>query len=55
MGGEMRQFYMVMGEFDFVGICEAPAIPTNSARTQSESVAGLAVASDGGRDGFLRI
>src|SRR5580693_7206267 len=24
MGGEMRQFYMVMGEFDFVGICEAP-------------------------------
>ena len=30
----------------------ARAIPTNSARTQSESVAGLAVASDGGRDGF---
>ena len=24
MGGEMNQFYMVMGEFDFVGICEAP-------------------------------
>jgi uncharacterized protein with GYD domain len=24
MGGEMKQFYMVMGEFDFVGICEAP-------------------------------
>ena len=24
MGGEMRQFYMVLGEFDFVGICEAP-------------------------------
>jgi len=23
MGGEMKQFYMVMGEFDFVGICEA--------------------------------
>jgi hypothetical protein len=23
-GGEMKQFYMVMGEFDFVGICEAP-------------------------------
>jgi uncharacterized protein with GYD domain len=21
---EMKQFYMVMGEFDFVGICEAP-------------------------------
>ena len=20
----MKQFYMVMGEFDFVGICEAP-------------------------------
>jgi hypothetical protein len=32
----------------------AGAIPTNSARTQSESVAGLAVASDGGRDGFRR-
>ena len=25
MGGEMKQFYMVMGEFDFVGICEAPS------------------------------
>ena len=24
VGGEMKQFYMVMGEFDFVGICEAP-------------------------------
>jgi uncharacterized protein with GYD domain len=24
MGGEMKQFYMVVGEFDFVGICEAP-------------------------------
>jgi uncharacterized protein with GYD domain len=24
MGGEMKQFYLVMGEFDFVGICEAP-------------------------------
>ena len=23
-GGEMKQFYLVMGEFDFVGICEAP-------------------------------
>ena len=23
-GGEMKQFYMVMGKFDFVGICEAP-------------------------------
>ena len=22
MGGEMKQFYMVMGDFDFVGICE---------------------------------
>src|SRR5580693_8508450 len=32
----------------------ARAIPTNSARTQSESVASLAVASDGGRDGFRR-
>jgi uncharacterized protein with GYD domain len=21
----MKQFYIVMGEFDFVGICEAPA------------------------------
>ena len=25
MGGEMKQFYMVLGEFDFVGICEAPS------------------------------
>jgi uncharacterized protein with GYD domain len=24
MRGEMKQFYMVMGDFDFVGICEAP-------------------------------
>jgi uncharacterized protein with GYD domain len=24
MGGEMKQFYVVMGDFDFVGICEAP-------------------------------
>jgi uncharacterized protein with GYD domain len=24
MGGEMKQFYMVMGDSDFVGICEAP-------------------------------
>ena len=24
MGGEMKQFYLVMGEFDFVAICEAP-------------------------------
>ena len=23
MGGEMKHFYMVMGDFDFVGICEA--------------------------------
>ena len=23
MGGEMKQFYMVMGDCDFVGICEA--------------------------------
>ena len=22
-GGEIKQFYMVMGEFDFVGVCEA--------------------------------
>jgi uncharacterized protein with GYD domain len=25
-GGEMKQFYMVMGEFDFVGICEDDAV-----------------------------
>ena len=24
MEGEMKQFYMVLGDFDFVGICEAP-------------------------------
>jgi uncharacterized protein with GYD domain len=24
MGGEMKQLFMVMGEFDFVAICEAP-------------------------------
>ena len=24
MGGEMKQFYMVMGDFDFVAICDAP-------------------------------
>jgi uncharacterized protein with GYD domain len=24
MRGEMKQFYKVMGDFDFVGICEAP-------------------------------
>jgi uncharacterized protein with GYD domain len=24
MGGEMKQLYMMMGHFDFVGICEAP-------------------------------
>ena len=24
MGGEIKQFYMVMGEVDFVVICEAP-------------------------------
>jgi uncharacterized protein with GYD domain len=24
MDGEMKQFYMVMGDFDFVAICEAP-------------------------------
>ena len=24
MGGEMKQFYMVMGGFDFIAICEAP-------------------------------
>ena len=24
MGGEMKQFYMVLGDFDFVGVCEAP-------------------------------
>jgi uncharacterized protein with GYD domain len=23
-GGEMKQFYMVMGDYGFVGICEAP-------------------------------
>jgi uncharacterized protein with GYD domain len=23
MGGEMKRFYMVMGDFDFVAICEA--------------------------------
>ena len=22
--GEMKQFYMVLGDFDFVGICEVP-------------------------------
>jgi uncharacterized protein with GYD domain len=22
MGGEMKQFYMVMGDFDFVAICD---------------------------------
>ena len=26
MGGEMKQFYMVMGEVDFVAICEAIAL-----------------------------
>ena len=24
MGGEMKHFYMVMGDFDFAGICDAP-------------------------------
>ena len=24
LSGSMKQIYMVMGEFDFVGICEAP-------------------------------
>jgi uncharacterized protein with GYD domain len=24
MGGEMKQFNMVIGDFDFVGICKAP-------------------------------
>jgi uncharacterized protein with GYD domain len=24
MGSERKQLYMVVGEFDFVGICEAP-------------------------------
>jgi uncharacterized protein with GYD domain len=24
MGGEMKQFFMVTGEYDFVAICEAP-------------------------------
>jgi uncharacterized protein with GYD domain len=24
MGGEMKQFYLVMGEFDFIAICEGP-------------------------------
>jgi uncharacterized protein with GYD domain len=24
MGGEMKQFYMVLGDCDFVGICETP-------------------------------
>jgi uncharacterized protein with GYD domain len=24
VGGELKHFYMVMGEFDFVAICEAP-------------------------------
>jgi hypothetical protein len=28
MGGEMKQFYMVMGEFDFVGIWEARTTPS---------------------------
>jgi uncharacterized protein with GYD domain len=23
-GGEMKQFYMVLGDYDFVAICEAP-------------------------------
>jgi uncharacterized protein with GYD domain len=27
MGGEMKRFYMVMGDFDFVGICEAQMMP----------------------------
>ena len=28
MGGEMKQFYMVMGEFDFVRICEGRTTPS---------------------------
>jgi uncharacterized protein with GYD domain len=24
MGGEMKQFYMTMGDFDFVAVCDAP-------------------------------
>ena len=27
MGGEMKRFYMVMGDFDFVGICEGRTTP----------------------------
>jgi uncharacterized protein with GYD domain len=33
MGGEMKQFYMVMGDFDFVGICEAPDDAVSTAQT----------------------
>jgi uncharacterized protein with GYD domain len=45
MGGEMKQFYMVMGEFDFVGICEAPddavmAGPRLRAHEDAEGVPG---------------
>ena len=39
MGGEMKQFYMVMGEFDFVGICEAPGLDTTSATPVATSCA----------------
>jgi uncharacterized protein with GYD domain len=28
MGGEMKQFYMVLGEFDFVGICRLRTTPS---------------------------
>ena len=35
MGGEMKQFYMVMGEFDFVGICEASHRPVRMTRGQA--------------------
>ena len=37
MGGEMKQFYMVMGDFDFVGICEAPddAVMARYVRTKT--------------------
>ena len=33
----MKQFYMVMGDFDFVGICEAPddAVMARYVRTKT--------------------
>ena len=39
MGGETKQFYMVMGEFDFVGIVEAPGLDTTSATPVATSCA----------------